>query len=145
MKLTIDANVWVGALDRRDPFSATCRACLLTAAEKAASLYSPLLLPIEVAATIGRKTRDARNGRSASRWVRSFKGHLWRPLSEEIAEVAECFAATLFLRGANAIYVATAHLSDAVLLTYDAEVIDRTSGTIRAMTPDTWLNTNKHR
>ena len=139
MRLTIDANVWIGALDVRDPLSATCRACLLKAAEKSATLYSPLLLPIEVAATIGRKTRDARHGRSASRWVRGFRGHLWQPLSEEVAEIAERFAATLFLRGADAVYVAVAHLSDAILLTYDAEVIERTSGTIRVMTPNTWL------
>lgn len=139
MRLTIDANVWIGALDVHDPFSATCRACLLKTAEKSATLYSPLLLPIEVAATIGRKTRDARHGRSASRWVRGFRGHLWQPLSEEVAEVAERFAATLFLRGADAVYASVAHLSDAVLLTYDTEVIERTSGTLRAMTPDMWL------
>ncbi|HPB10839.1 MAG TPA: PIN domain-containing protein [Kiritimatiellia bacterium] len=139
MRLTIDANIWVGALDVRDPFSATCRACLSKAAEKHATLYSPLLLPIEVAATIGRKTRDTRHGRSASRWVRGFKGHLWQPLSEEVAQVAERFAATLFLRGADAVYVAAAHLSDAVLLTYDSEVVERASETIRVMAPDTWL------
>ena len=139
MRLTIDANVWVGALDVRDPFSATCRACLSRAAEKHATLYSPLLLPIEVAATIGRKTRDTRHGRSASRWVRSFRGHLWQPLTEEVTEVAEGFATALFLRGVDAVYVAAAYLSDAVLLTYDSDVIERASGTIRVMTPDTWI------
>lgn len=138
MRLTIDANVWVGALDVRDPLSENCRSCLLTVAENSASLYSPLLLPVEVASALGRKTRDARHGRSAARWVRGFCGHLWQPLSEETAEVAERFAATLFLRGADAVYVAVAHLSDAVLLTYDAEVIDRASQTVRVMTPDEW-------
>jgi predicted nucleic acid-binding protein len=140
MKLTIDANVWIGALDNSDPFAATCRDCLLAAAEESAILYSPLLLPIEVVATIGRKTRNARAGRSASQWVRDFRGHLWQPLSEEIAEAAESFAATLFLRGADAIYVAVAHLYDAILLTYDDEVIKRASKTIRVMTPDSWLD-----
>ncbi|MDD4017635.1 MAG: hypothetical protein PHV28_06790 [Kiritimatiellae bacterium] len=48
-------------------------------------------------------------------------------------------AATLFLCGADAVYASVAHLSDAVLLTYDAGVIERISGTLRAMTPDTWL------
>ena len=140
MRLTIDANVWIGALDIHDPFFETCRSCLLKANEQSATLYSPLLLPIEVAATIGRKTHDARYGRSAARWVRDFRGHRWQPLSEDVADVAERFAATLFLRGADAVYAAVAHLSDAVLLTYDAEVIERTSGTLRAMTPDTWLH-----
>ena len=55
-------------------------------------------------------------------------------------DVSDPFAATLFLRGADAIYVAIAHLSDAVLLTYDAEVIKRVSKTIRVMTPDSWLD-----
>ncbi len=32
MRLTIDANVWIGALDARDPFALSCRACLLKAA-----------------------------------------------------------------------------------------------------------------
>jgi predicted nucleic acid-binding protein len=66
-RLTIDANVWVGALDIRDPFFATCRDCLSKAAERNATLYSPSLLPVEVAATIGRKTRDTQHGRLASR------------------------------------------------------------------------------
>ena len=139
MKLTLDANIWVGALDEHDPVSEVCRACLLRAAEKSARLYSPLLLPVEVAATIGRKTRDARQGRLAAEWVRGFNGHVWQPLSEGCAETAERFAATLFLRGADAVYVAVAHLSDAVLLTYDAEVIERASKVVRVMTPDVWL------
>ena len=143
MKLTIDANIWVGALDNSDPFAATCRDCLLTAAEKSAILYSPLLLSIEVAATIGRKTRNAGDGQEASQWVRDFRSHLWQPLSEELAKEAEHFASTLFLRGADAIYVAVAHLHDATLLTYDSEVIKRASKTIRVMTPNTWLDLHK--
>lgn len=143
MKLTLDANVWVGALDNNDPVSETCRACLLRAAGKSARLYSPLLLPVEVAATIGRKTRDARQGRLAAQWVRDFTGHVWQPLSHECAQVAERFAATNFLRGADAVYVAVAHLSDAVLLTYDAEVIERASKVVRAMTPEAWLKLAK--
>ena len=93
----------------------------------------------QVAATIGRKTRDARQGRLAAEWVRGFNGHVWQPLSEGCAETAERFAATLFLRGADAVYVAVAHLSDAVLLTYDAEVIERACKVVRVMTPDVWL------
>ena len=139
MTLTLDANVWVGALDLSDPASATCRACLLKAAEKSARLYSPWLLPVEVAATIGRKTRDARQGERAAEWVRRFPGHVWQPLSEACAATAEGFAANLFLRGADAIYVAVAHLSGSVLLTYDAEVLERAAKAARVMTPDAWL------
>jgi predicted nucleic acid-binding protein len=140
MKLTVDANIWVSALDVHDPVAATCRACLLKAVERSARLYSPLLLPVEVAATIARKTRDARQGRSAAAWVRGSAGHVWQPLSEACAETAEHFASTLFLRGADAIYVAVAHLSDAVLLTYDTEVIERASKAVRVMTPEAWQN-----
>ena len=139
MKLTVDANVWIGALDAHDPASAACRACLMKAAEASARLYSPLLLPVEVAATIGRKTRDARQGRLAAQWVRGFVGHLWLPLTEELAAASERLAATLFLRGADAVYVAAAHQSGALLLTYDREVIERSANAVCAMTPDAWL------
>lgn len=139
MKLTIDANIWVGALDGRDPASETCRACLLKAAEGSGRLYSPLLLTLEVAATIGRKTRDAHQGMRAAEWVRRFPGHVWLPLSETVAATAERFATSLFLRGADAIYVAVAHLSDSVLLTYDTEVIERASKVVKVMEPDAWL------
>ena len=139
MRLTVDANIWIGALDVRDPACATCRACLMRAAELSARLYSPLLLPVEVAATISRKTRDAQQGRLAAQWVRGFVGHLWQPLSEECAAVAEGLAAAHFLRGADAVYVAVSHLSGSLLLTYDAEVIERAAKTVRAMTPDAWL------
>jgi predicted nucleic acid-binding protein len=140
MKLTVDANIWVGALDVNDPACETCRACLVKAAEKSARLYSPVLLPVEVAATIGRKTRNTRQGQLAAAWVRNFVGHVWQPLTEESAADAERVAATLFLRGADAIYVAVARLSDAVLLTYDAEVIARAAKTVCVMTPDDWLS-----
>jgi len=140
MRLTIDANVWIGALDARDPACMTCRACLMKAAEGSARLYSPLLLPVEVAATISRKTRDMRQGRLAAQWVRGFVGHVWQPLTEACAAAAEQYAASLYLRGADAVYVAVAHLSDAVLLTYDAEVIDRAAKTVRVMTPEAWLS-----
>jgi predicted nucleic acid-binding protein len=139
MTLTVDANIWVGALDISDPTSAVCRACLLGAAERSLRLYSPLLLPIEVAATIARKTRDARQGKKAAEWVRAFPGHIWHPLSESCATTAEQMASTLFLRGADAIYVAVSHLSGSVLLTYDAEVIARAGKVSRVMSPDSWL------
>jgi predicted nucleic acid-binding protein len=140
MRLTVDANVWVSALDVHDPAAEACRACLLKASGQSARHYSPLLLPVEVAATIARKTRDARQGRSAAAWVRGSAVHVWQPLSEACAETAERFAATLFLRGADAIYVAVANLSDAVLLTNDAEVIERASKVVRVMTPEAWEN-----
>ena len=139
MRLTVDANIWVGALDVNDPACETCRVCLVKAAEKSARLYSPVLLPVEVAATIGRKTRNTRQGQLAATWVRKFVGHVWQPLTEEVAAEAERIAATYFLRGADAIYVAAARLSDAVLLTYDAEVIERAAKTVFVMTPDDWL------
>lgn len=139
MRLTVDANIWVGALDVNDPACETCRACFVKAAEKSARLYSPVLLPVEVAATIGRKTRNTRQGQLAAKWVRDYVGHVWLPLTEEGAAEAERIAATLFLRGADAIYVAVARLSDAVLLTQDAEVIERAAKTICVMTPDDWL------
>lgn len=139
MRLTIDANIWVGALDCSDPACEACRACLLKAAERSARLYSPVLLPVEVAAAIGRKTRDTRQGQLAAKWVRDFVGHVWQPLTEEGGAEAERIAAALFLRGADAIYVAVARLSDAVLLTYDAEVIERAAKTVCVMTPDDWL------
>jgi len=139
MRLTVDANIWVGALDAHDPACAACRECLVRAAAASAQLYSPLLLPVEVAATIGRKTRDARQGKLAAQWVRSFVGHLWLPLSDELASASEQVAATLFLRGADAVYVAAAHQSGALLLTYDVEVIERAAKTVHAMTPEAWL------
>ncbi|MEI7899771.1 MAG: PIN domain-containing protein [bacterium] len=145
MRLTVDANVWIGALDIRDPACAACRACLLKAAEHSAVLYSPLLLPVEVSATVSRKTRDARQGLLAVRWVRGFVGHLWQPLSEECAEEAERLAASLYLCGADAVYVAVAHQSEAVLLTCDAEVIERAAKTVRVMTPAAWLRLSDKR
>jgi len=139
MTLTVDANVWVGALDLNDPAAETCRALLLRIEKRAVRLHSPLLLPVEVAAAIGRKTRNARQGARAAQWVRAFPGHAWQPLSEACAEAAENFAASLFLRGADAVYVAVAYLSGSTLLTYDAEVAERAAKVVRVMSPEAWL------
>ena len=48
-------------------------------------------------------------------------------------------AATCALRGADAVYVATARHAGASLLTLDAEVRDRASGVVVVRTPDEWL------
>ncbi len=74
--------------------------------------------------------------RAAWRWSSHSKKYpLDRALALEAAEVA----AICELRGADAVYVATARHAGATLLTLDAEVRDRAFGVIAVRTPAEWI------
>ena len=60
------------------------------------------------------------------------------PLDHVLASAAAQVAATCALRGADAVYVATARHANAILITLDVEVRERASGVIAVRTPDEW-------
>ena len=66
-------------------------------------------------------------------------------LNDALADRAAALAARCRLRGADAIYVALAEALDQPLITLDQEILDRSSGVIKTITPSVWMHSQGSR
>ncbi len=94
---------------------------------------------IEVCATIARRTRDRSLAMAVGESTVAPPYLTLVPLDHALAAEAAEIAASCALRGADAVYVATARRGSATLLTLDAEVRERACGVIAVRTPAEWL------
>jgi predicted nucleic acid-binding protein len=138
--LTIDANVWVASATASEAAFADAVALFRLSAHLNEELRSPLLAFAEAAGAAARKARDPMEGQAVVAMMRAMPNASWCPMDESLANEAADMAARLFLRGADAIYAAVAHLHQATLITLDRELRLRASVEISALTPSEWLS-----
>ena len=140
--MIVDASVWVARFLGADEHHRVATACLTALLESESRLVIPVLAWPEIAGAIARRTGVLENGQDAvgiihaSRWVESM------PMDAALATEATRLAATLKLRGADAVYVALATTLGQPLITLDAEMLERARGVIEANTPTQWLAAN---
>ncbi len=125
MKVTLDASVWLAAMADDEREHARCAALVAALVEGRVALHQPGLFLIEVCATIARRTRDRALAMAAGEATLAMPLLTLHPLDHALAAEAAEVAATWALRGADAVYVATARQAGATLVTLDAEVRDR--------------------
>lgn len=135
--ITVDASVWVGFLDRSDPFFADSEALLRRMQDLAQPAYTPEFALIEIACAVARRHRDPEAGRKAARLLRQHP-RLTLVKMTRLMSFAESIGCRALLRGADAFYAATARLTRTPLVTWDRELIERGGG----MTPSQWLARN---
>jgi len=138
--VTVDASVLVAA-GARDDLAHTdsltfLRAVLLTGSP----IHQPTLSLVEVSAVIARRTDDAGLAREAGSRLLRMPGLILHPLDTQSAAEAAVLAGRARLRGADAVYAATALRHGTVLVTLDEELLTRTSVIVDAMTPSEWLS-----
>ena len=107
--------------------------------EREIPTHQPVLFVVEVCASIARRTGDrdlaVEAGREALRWPHLVLHELDHHAAAEAANVAVICA----LRGADAVYAATARQAGAVLVTLDREMRERSAGLVEVMTPGEWM------
>jgi len=103
---------------------------------------SPTLALVEVAGALARRTGSQPLAESAIRYLQRQSWLTLSPLSLAFSEAAARIAMACSLRGADAVYVALAHLEGAPLITLDDEMLKRGAPAIVAMTPGDWLRKN---
>ncbi len=135
MKFVVDANVWVGAMSRDEPTHQKCLLFLMNAEFAGAEFIAPVVSPIEVVATFARKTNCDELAAKIVSWMRSYCT-LWRVMLCNDIDYVSRVASQCRLRGADAVYVATALESSATLVTYDREILERASSLISVATPE---------
>jgi predicted nucleic acid-binding protein len=133
--LTVDASVWVAAYDPRDRFHESSVAFLLVAARKQLPLNGPAFVVVESACAVARVTRSAASGRAAQKQMRAHPLLDLVPVGGELLEAAARLGTEKMLRGADALYAATAHATRGELISWDDELV-RCAG---AATPESWI------
>jgi predicted nucleic acid-binding protein len=90
---------------------------------------------VEVAGALARRTGEARDAERAVAHLRRLRSARWIALTNDLVEHAAQLAATLRLRGADAVYVALADCLGIPLVTCDHEQRSRAARRISMMTP----------
>lgn len=132
--MVVDASVWVSALYLPDANNAASRHWLEEAASIGASVV-PILALAEVAGAIARRTGSAERGAMAARRIEAMPGLRVIELDAVLGRSAADLAARLRLRGADAVYVATALSLSIPLVTWDDELLARAAAVVEARQP----------
>lgn len=137
--ITIDASVLVAAGAPDDPARTDAVAFLAAALAADVPIHQPTLTLVEVAAAVARRTGEADLAGDAARALLAMPGLVLHPLDLEASADAAAVAGRLLLRGADAVYAATALREAATLVTLDEELRARASTVIDAVSPTEWL------
>lgn len=100
-------------------------------------IAAPVLLLVEVAGAVTRRTGDADQGERAAIDLVDDSGVVLIDIDSGLAIESAKLASSLRLRGADAIYVAVAKRLGVPLITWDAEQRERAAFEISVFTPAT--------
>jgi predicted nucleic acid-binding protein len=131
----VDASVWVSRLVPADVHHVASRRWLQQHFTAGNVVVAPTLLLVEIAGAIARRTGDTRRTRHLVRLMRQLSGIRWVGLTGTVRDHAADVAATLHLRGADAVYVALADRLKIPLITWDSEQLTRTATQTTVSTP----------
>ena len=133
--LTLDANIWVAAFDVRDRFHERSATFLRAVASVERELHAPAFLLVEVACALARRSGDAEVGTAAVVRLQAHPSLTLHAVDAQLLGMATDLGARHWLRGADALYAATAELTRAPLISWDEELVTRAGATA----PDAWL------
>lgn len=138
MTLTLDANIWIAAYDPKDHFHAPSVSFLRAVTARQLPLYGPAFVLLETSCALARRAHDTAVGRTALARLSVHPLLILQPLNEVLLTYAARLGNQLLLRGADALYAATADLTNAQLVSWDRELVERAN----AVTPSEWLQVN---
>jgi predicted nucleic acid-binding protein len=136
--VTVDASVWVAAQDPSDPFCARSRKFLSHTVAVGVLVHVPAFARVEVACALARKLRNPLQAERLANLVFETSGAKEHPVGAALLAKALSVGTTKFLRGADAVYSATAELNGCDLVSWDREHLRRAG----ALTPADWLIAN---
>ena len=135
-ELTVDASVWVAAADPRDAFHAESETFLAAIEPHELRVVVPAFTRIEVACALARKLQSPAQGRRLSEQVMALSVIVYVPVDDNLLREARRTGTDQRLRGADALYAATAQMSGAQLISWDNELVER----VGAIIPTAWLD-----
>ena len=134
--LTLDASVFVAACQPHETGYVASLALLEALLDVDVPLVEPAILPVEVGAALCRAGRDAAFAREFAETIFSLPRLTLQPVDERLARRAVALATQCRLRGADSLYVTVAAQYGALLVTLDAEQLERAPAFLGACKPD---------
>lgn len=133
----VDASVWVSLFVGSDAHHDAATAWFEKTVAGGAAVVAPSIVLSEIAGAIARRTGHGELGDAAVRLATAVPGLRLVDVDRHVAMHSAGLAASLRLRGADALYVAVADMLSMPLITWDAEQVERTDGVVAAQSPDT--------
>jgi predicted nucleic acid-binding protein len=134
--MVVDASVVVSHLVTHDVHHAASRAWLTGHVSEGGLVVAPALLLPEIAGAVARRTGAPRLARRAVEAVMRLPAFRLVPMDAVLARAAAELAGRLRLRGADAVYIATAATLGLPLVTWDAEQRERAVRIVELVIPD---------
>ncbi|MFN8637349.1 MAG: PIN domain-containing protein [Chloroflexota bacterium] len=136
--LTVDASVWIAAADRADAFHDESQLFLGVVGLEDIRLLVPAFAVVEVGCGLARKRRGTAAGLILMQDLLKVEGITHVAVDEALLAEALRLGVDRFLRGADALYAATASMTNSTLVSWDRELIERAG----AISPTDWLDAN---
>ncbi|HZS01642.1 MAG TPA: PIN domain-containing protein [Chloroflexota bacterium] len=133
--IVVDASVWISSLIEQDINHPISLQWFEAYTDGGGVLVEPVFFLVEVAGAVARLRGSPADGKLAASRLSAISGLRLVGQDAQFSEAAADLAADLRLRGADAIYVATAHLLGIPLLTWDREQRERAGAVVRVHTP----------
>ena len=133
--MVVDASVWVSALMAAEVHHGTSRSWMAQHLPYGNGLVVPTLLLVELAGAVTRRTGLAELAQRSVDRILMAPGIRLVSLDTELGREASRLASQLRLRGADAVYVATARALHVPLATWDMELASRAQSVIETMMP----------
>jgi len=136
--VAVDASVWVAAQDADDPLSASSRAFFTHAMSSGVVIHVPAFALVEVTCALARKLRNAAQGQRLANLIIDASAAEQHAVNATLLSKSLAVGSSKFLRGADALYAATAEIAGCALVSWDKEHIQRAG----AFSPDDWMIAN---
>lgn len=122
MRLVIDSNIFVSALDPNDVFHADCYPVIQKLLSHEIEAVCPLLVLVEVVCVIRRRTGSEPLAKSVLRSLLQWSSIEWLEIACEAAENAAVLGAQTGVRAGDAVILRAAEQHGIPLLTKDKEM-----------------------
>ena len=132
--IVVDASLWVARLVPQEVFHQSVRAWMEARRLEETEFLAPAQLLAEVAGAISRRTGDAGLAAQAVEQMEHLPGLRLVEMDQAVIESAAQMAASLGMRGGDAIYAAVAHWLNLSLATLDSDQKERASKMIKVET-----------
>jgi predicted nucleic acid-binding protein len=139
--LTIDSSVFVSAARPSEFGNAESTVFLTWVRNQRPRLFLPTLVMAEVAAALGRTGSKPGLAQQYAMAIGQLPNTVMVALDEGVARQAAALGAQHKLRGADAVYLASAALFAAELVTLDREQLGRGAAIVQTLTPADFLAT----
>jgi predicted nucleic acid-binding protein len=141
--VTIDSSVFVSATRSSEPSNAESAAFLAWVRSERPRLFLPTLALVEVAAALSRAGHAASLAQQYALAIGQLPNLVLVPLDDGLACQSAALGAQHGLRGADAVFLASAAVFAAELITLDREQLRRGALVVQTLSPAAFMKTAK--